>query len=841
MSEGVANAFLKLYATDNARGVVRTLDEYRQLWTGYETIIEREWRRLSDDVDDEPASQELPRPFGEYELRSVLGIGGQGTVYEAFDPRVARRVAIKVMHAFAHVSRTASKRFIRGAEASARLHHPGICTIFEAGTHQDIPYVVMQYVDGWALDAVLRAVDHVENANVDADAAAHPPVVVDDVVATMFTRPHDAAGHRRLAQFFADVAEALDAAHAERVVHRDIKPGNIFVTKDARPVLLDFGLARLTEAEASSPTVTGDVFGTPSYMAPEQVRGRTSTDLRSDLYALGCVMYQAWSGRPPHVSPTREGLYRAIAMDEPMRLGRRVTTVPKNVDVIVETLLEKEPDRRYQRAADVARDLRAIVAERPIAVRARSAASRLWRWARRRPALAGLATLLAIGIPVLAVLGGMLLVTLPAAREKEQRLAAQRLETLIENGFRALDDDSPRRAEMTFTGILERHPHHVEALAGRALALRDMGREDDALGELEDALDSIDTEPAALRRILADLLEAVGDHDEAEAVFENLPSHGSPLFDFLRGTDALLRMDQLSDIGEDFIREFEEARASLDRAVLNSPRARPLYHFARARVVEYTGDADETTALAATLERLFPDSRNARYWSARLRSGVRLEDQGDGPSATDIWATFLEREGAGKIVRTPSGADVDVDWDRVATDDLIFSAVTSLVDVLEADKRYGAGLRLASRLLEVGGVERSSLVRLARCELGVGRTDAAIGRLRQWRDDFADDAVFLVEYVDVLREAGRYEAAILELDAALTLRPKEEAFLFRRAELLEGNGRLGRGAFFLSCRASGRPRRPCQLASRRAHAHRDRALGRSTSLRTEVAVRVSEG
>ncbi|GAB2826474.1 hypothetical protein GCM10022221_25640 [Actinocorallia aurea] len=260
---------------------------------------------------------------GRYRLESLIGQGGMGQVWRATDQRLRRQVAVKILPAELAVAAGGLARFEREAEATAALQHPGITTVFDIGQEDDgLTYLVMEHLEGEDLRAVLDR---------------HPdglPVA-------------DAAGFAR------QIAEALAAAHARGIVHRDIKPANLFVLGDGRLKLLDFGIAGLSEA-ATRLTRDGGSVGTPLYMAPEQFKGQ-APDARTDLYALGGVLYELLTGTPPF-SPASglPGLLYAHLHEPAPSVASRRADVPEHLGQLVAALLAKPLEERPQDAAAVA-------------------------------------------------------------------------------------------------------------------------------------------------------------------------------------------------------------------------------------------------------------------------------------------------------------------------------------------------------------------------------------------------------------------------------------------------------------------------------------------------------
>jgi tetratricopeptide (TPR) repeat protein/tRNA A-37 threonylcarbamoyl transferase component Bud32 len=319
--------------------------------------------------------------LGPYEILSPLGAGGMGEVYRARDPRLGREVAVKILPERVANDPRRLKRFEHEARAAGSLNHPNILAVYDVGSQDGKPYVVTELLEGEPLSQRMRGVQL--------------PV-------------------RKTLSFGVQIAHGLAAAHDKGVVHRDLKPDNLFVTKDGLVKILDFGLAKLQEpqepvagsadtTEAPPLTDPGTVLGTTGYMSPEHVRGQ-GVDHRSDIFSLGVVLYEALAGRRPFRASSPAETMAAILKEDPAPLGVTNAEVPEAVDRVVRRCLEKRPEERFQSARDVAFALEALSdsRERPPLP--------------RRPVVAGRARrAAAVGLVVLAIgLGGLKL----AARQK---------------------------------------------------------------------------------------------------------------------------------------------------------------------------------------------------------------------------------------------------------------------------------------------------------------------------------------------------------------------------------------------------------------------------------------
>jgi eukaryotic-like serine/threonine-protein kinase len=273
--------------------------------------------------------------LGLYEIRSLLGAGGMGEVYRAHDPKLKRDVAIKVLPSFLCRDPERLQRFEQEARVAAALNHPNILAVFQMGTYNEVPYLVSELLEGWTLREHLK----------------HGPVPL-----------------RWVIDCGAQVARGLAVAHEKGIVHRDLKPENLFITKDGRVKILDFGLAKLMQCkgtvDGNAPTFSdltepGAVMGTVGYMSPEQVSGKPA-DHRADIFALGAILYEMLTGKRAFQKGTPAETMSAILNEDPPGVAQVAPATPLALQRVVQRCLEKNPEQRFQSASDLAFALEAL-------------------------------------------------------------------------------------------------------------------------------------------------------------------------------------------------------------------------------------------------------------------------------------------------------------------------------------------------------------------------------------------------------------------------------------------------------------------------------------------------
>jgi WD40 repeat protein len=316
---------------------------------------------LPENVVPGPAARTSPPG---YTIERELGTGGMGVVYLARQEGLERPVALKMIRPAMLTGADELARFVQEARVLARLRHPHIVQVFDIGTHQGQPFFSLEYCSGGSL----------------ARKLAGTPLPARDA-----------------ARLVEQLAGAVAAAHAEGVLHRDMKPSNVLIDASGAPKITDFGLAYRLDAD-SGLTRTGVILGTPAYMAPEQARGDKALTVGVDVWALGAILYECLTGRPPFKGATVGETLEQVRTREPVPPRALAPSVPRDLETICLKCLRKEPGRRYASAAELAADLQRFLEGRPIQARPVGAMERAGLWVRRNPGLAGLLVVAALGV-----------------------------------------------------------------------------------------------------------------------------------------------------------------------------------------------------------------------------------------------------------------------------------------------------------------------------------------------------------------------------------------------------------------------------------------------------------
>ncbi|MCY2961919.1 MAG: bifunctional serine/threonine-protein kinase/formylglycine-generating enzyme family protein [Planctomycetota bacterium] len=396
----------------------------------------------ADTAAEAPIADE--RRFGEYEVLGKLGEGGMGAVYLARQTSLGRTVALKMLPPERAKDAVAVGRFQREVKALARCEHPNVVKIYASGEARGTHYYAMEFVDGADLSKVAKALSSSPDFDTAVSSAFEiargeraelfPDVPVVPRRPTASHRGEDR--WRQMARFFAQAARGLEHLHANKIVHRDISPGNIMVTwPDERAVIMDLGLAAVENASVTLTKDKSAILGTLRYIAPEQLQKHlVETDRRVDIYSFGATMYELFGGRPIFDGETEPRLIAQVLREEPKLLSKLEPRLPVELAHIVHKAIEKDPARRYGGAAELAADLEAFLAGEHVTAQAPTLGYRARRWVRRHKELvaggaAGL--VIAVGVAAYAVHQAR-----GAAQEKRTLQALSR--------FEALDQDAAK-------------------------------------------------------------------------------------------------------------------------------------------------------------------------------------------------------------------------------------------------------------------------------------------------------------------------------------------------------------------------------------------------------------
>ncbi|MFT7619467.1 MAG: serine/threonine protein kinase/Flp pilus assembly protein TadD [Planctomycetota bacterium] len=625
--ERIVLAFQQAYFEDDSKDGAKSLSHYLKLWPDHEDLIAKEFLNLQDGIVESVEMHDLDadsKTLGPYALDREIGRGGQGVVYKATDSRLGRVVALKVLTGLGPGAEKQIIRFRREAEVAARLDHPGICGVHDAGVEDGVPYIAMRYVSGESLAQRLsrsKATSNGDNGEsigfldltemgTEGDGEEIQPQGESPTDVSMTKSQLDAT-----LRVFEKAARALHAAHGAGVIHRDVKPGNIMVTDEGEPVVLDFGLAHDDSEDMPSLTQTGDFFGTPAYMSPEQIAGqRIHLDARSDVYSLGVTLFESLVLRRPFDAPTREGLYQAIMTKEAPDPRRLNSAISKDLKVVLECVLEKDRDKRYQSALAFADDLAAVRELRPIAANPIGPVGRMIRWAKRKPVRATFAAALIIGIPLITGLAGYIFANLPNIEAQEQAVLDEKNEKALERGFFELYVGDKKKAPAHFERVLERKPDSIGAAAGLAESYMKLKEPESALRVLEKVEKEL-ADPAILYSLKADVLDKLDRKADAKSTRELAKPPSSAITWFLEG---LRIWNNGKTKGERWpVKEIRlQAAANMRRAVRSSPTARRVYHIMLAVTIRHDAGREVCIGLAQAMERLWPRDFEIYFWSA---------------------------------------------------------------------------------------------------------------------------------------------------------------------------------------------------------------------------------
>jgi serine/threonine-protein kinase len=543
-----------------------------------EELLLREGPRTSSDSP--------PGSSTRYQIESRLGEGATAVVYRAMDRELKRPVAIKVLRQGAAFTEIGRKRFHREAQVAGGLSHPNIVAVHDSGEVGGQPYLVMELVEGQPLSAILAL------------------------------RKYE---QRPMVELLEKVARGVSAAHDKGVVHRDLKPANIMITPQGEPKVGDFGLVHLMGSETGL-TRTGATLGTPLYMAPEQISGGAALiSPASDVYALGVILYEILTGRPPHIGDSVAEIYGKVVHDDPLPPRRLHAEAPRDLETVALKALERDPRRRYPDARAFADDLRRHLAGDEVQARPATAATRMTKWARRHRAVSS-----AGGV----VLAGLLAVAIGLVVDRV-RLRSH-LDELLAQAVQAEREGRPAEARDRYGDIRTLRPGHPVAEA----KFYEMDRAALAASRKQAAARFADEGRRAKQEYDGMQLEYSALEKEEKRLSDEIEPHAgpdkkAPLWAVRRKMQAT--QEAMSLRYQDIIVSFVSALGA-DPDHREAKEALARHYFAEVGFAEREGD---------------------RLQAMMHEKMVRLFDQGQ-------FAAQLAREGTITIDTVPPGAQVDL-------------------------------------------------------------------------------------------------------------------------------------------------------------------------------------
>jgi len=538
-----------------------------------------------------------PRRFGPYLLLEELGRGAQGIVFLAEHTDLHRKVALKMLTGAGAQSQAVRDRFRREAQITSKLEHPGICGVRDVGEVDGMPYIAMQYVRGTTLAAL------VEKARDESAVDGGSPGKGSE---TITIAGGGKGGLEDVLRLVESAARALHVAHEAGLVHRDIKPANIMVTGEGQPVLLDFGLARDLESEGQALTQSGQILGTPAYMAPEQiVATRGVVDRRSDVYALGVTLFECLTLRRPFVAASFDALFNEILNGAPCNPRSLNPRIPVDLATVTEVAMDRDQNRRYATAESLAEDLRRVRSFEPIQAKAAGRITRIRKWSRRNP---GPAVSAAAG--ALFVLSVLVFFTARAVQWRAD--LGEHLKTAAE-GLASADYIG---ATVAVAKALELDPDSAEVLALKARVER---------GQTEAEREA--ERRKALRGAAAARVEASDLREKYERARTKIDELGAELLKsesnvLARYADEATRIDQARREGELYAQQLEAEQLLLSRS-------QALERALRLEAPWEGASAETNGALAAFYLERWREALQGRddVRAAAMRTAVELYDE----------------------------------------------------------------------------------------------------------------------------------------------------------------------------------------------------------------------
>ncbi len=543
---------------------------------------------------DPPQTSEFtgPKQIAGYRILRELGAGGMGTVFEAHDEKMDRRVALKVLSRHQAPSEKAGLRFEQEAWIAGKLDHPNLVKVYERGHWEELSYYAMELVDGGSLGDVIKNLKRWgrdDRWKLEFGSREYTHWAISQVITA---------------------ARALGYAHRHGVVHRDIKPMNLLLSREPVAIkIADFGLA--IDEEATRMTTAGNILGTLMFMAPEQILGKSDKiGAAADIYALGVTLFELLTLSLPFEGATQQLYMNAVLTTEARRPSKLNEQVSRELEIVICKALEKEPRDRYATADALADDLENILHLRPINAQPVGRITRTWKWARRKPVHATLLGLLMLGTPMFAGLGYV-------AVQRQQIVKQGKVEAL----WQEISDHSRQaryaQAVDASSRLLDLDPNHVGALRARALGRFQLGFEQEVFADIK-RIERLEQGKAWPHAMSAHLLRRLGRDDDAAKA-----DSFADRFRTAEKSEEELQIDawDSSDRGE-----YDKAVDFLSEVVARRPgRPEPLVEL--ARVQQLNGDPDEAIQNYRLALAMRPDESSYRIDLGQLYTSVeRFED-----------------------------------------------------------------------------------------------------------------------------------------------------------------------------------------------------------------------
>jgi tetratricopeptide (TPR) repeat protein len=766
-------------------------------------------------VPTPPVESESPETIGRFVIRHELGRGGFGVVYLASDPKLGREVALKVPHARVLTSAKLRDRFRAEARAAAGLDHPNLVPVFETGEAGDLCYLVSAYCPGGTLGEWLRA--------------RKSPVPATDA-----------------AELVSTLAWAVQHAHERGVLHRDLKPANVLMVSGGvvsgewsdelpltahhsplTPKITDFGLAKQVAAEAPE-TQDGTFVGTPGYMAPEQATTGGTVGPTTDVYALGAILYECLTGRPPFQGDGPLDTLGQVRSNEPVPPRRLRPKLPRDLETICLKCLEKAPARRYHTAGALAEDLERFRAGRPVTARRVGLGGRAWRWARRRPAIAALLAALVVALTV----GGTGIVwqwrraEANAVAMRDQRDAAERERQRAETNFRRAGGAVH---EMTDAGQQLFRQRGYEDTGRKIIEQAAAFHEGFVADKGDDPTVVLDAarawaQASSLRHNLGESAAAIAANDRAVELYDRLLSTDpvNPTYQFERALRLQTTAQLYKELGQDHPvteRHYAAALATFERLFAGAPENMEYrYYLANTlmNMSEPLTSLGRTEEAAALLERAIDIQRGVlakaptdRLWLEDSAMAQELLGNLFWFGGETARGDALCRE-ALDIYRRLAEADPQrlfYQWLIARAKGMFGGRAEKAGRSDEAEREFREALSILTNLREqkpryvlYATQQLRVVARLAKLLRTAGRADDADAAYRQaivlaerYTVDFPDDVgsrwpktpTVHIEYADFLTKAGRTTDAANVLRSACHIWPKDTAAADALAGLLK--------------------------------------------------------